>query len=100
MEVAILPWPDQISALGKGRPRGGEQAAVEWGDLEVANLAAGASEMSGGAQRFPQPGYARRALHGRTERFQAVAVSIDRMPEWHQSSSLGKEEEQDPIDDC
>ena len=90
----------QISALGEGRPRGGEQAAVEWGDLEVANLAAGVSEMSGGAQRFPQPGYARRALYGRTERLQAVAVSIDRMPEWNQSSSLGEEEEQDPIDDC
>jgi hypothetical protein len=56
-------------------------------------------EPCGRAQRIPQSNGAFRRLRRRPQRFEAVAVAVDGVPEGDQAASFGEEQEEQAIDD-
>ena len=82
----------EVAPIGEWRPRRREQAAIEGRHAEVACAAAGVRQPVDGADRVPEAGCASRAFRRRAQRFDAVALAINRMPQRHQASCFGKEQ--------
>ncbi len=51
------------------------------------------------AKRIPQPGHPPRFVRHVAQRFKAVALPIDRVPDGNQCASFGEQEEEHAIDD-
>ena len=86
-----------VSASGAADGR--EQAAVERHHPQRAGRAAAVGEPRDRLQRLPEPGRGRLAFGHRPERFDRVAVPVDRVPLRDQAARLGEQQKQDPIDD-
>ncbi len=76
----------------------GEEPPVERRDPKVPGNAALAGEPGNRLQRLPQPSRPWRSRYRHPERFDRVAVAIDRMPDRHQPARLGKEQKEHAVD--
>ena len=89
----------EAAALGERCPRRCEQAAVERRHAQIARAAPGMGQAGDRAQRVPESRRRRRTFGDVAQRFEAVALAIDRVPQRHECARLGKQQKQDAIDD-
>ena len=86
-------------AIGEWRVGRREEAAVERRHSQRPDAAAVMREPRDGLQRLPDPHRPRQHLDRAAQRFDRVAVAVDRMPARHEAAGFGKEQKQNPIHD-
>ena len=87
------------SILDPGSLRWREQAPVEGRDRKSSGIAAGVDHARDGLHGPPRTTTVPPGNESRHNRADRVMVAVKRVPDGHQSPRLGKEEEQNPVDD-
>ena len=87
----------QAAAFRERRPGWREQPAVERRHGEIASSATGVRQPRGGAHPVPQADAvpAQRCV---TERFNAIALAVDGVPQRHKPACLGEQEKEEAVD--
>ena len=85
--------------FGDRRARRRKQAAVERRHDEASGATTPVREPRDRLQRLPQARHLARTLRALAQRFDCVALAIDRMPVGHEVARLGKHEEEHAVHD-
>jgi hypothetical protein len=89
----------QVAALGERRSRGREEPSVERRHAKITGTTARVREPRDRPQPVPETGGVPGVLGDRAERGDAVTVAIDTVPDWYEPACLGKQQEENSVDD-